>query len=189
MPSSRHCLPILHFRAADRYRENWNRSRSDTIGLSEANNAANAGVTEAYAQAIEQELHLRVRDQAARVPVGPRACDPAAERHAAHEGGEHERLREGRRAEKQLQVVRPDRLVHQPGEAGHGEQREQNTHLAARRQDAVRAQEAGFSPAASRNTAQESSLPSAPRRAAWYWLRTREASGTGRSSSCASCRK
>ena len=40
----------------DRYRENWNRSRSDTIGLSEANNAANAGVTEAYAQAIEQEL-------------------------------------------------------------------------------------------------------------------------------------
>src|SRR5262245_17287190 len=47
---------------------------------------------------------------------------------------------------------------------------------------------AGVSPLTSRKIAHESSLPSAARRAAWYWLRTSDAIGAGRSRSAASCR-
>src|SRR5262249_25162897 len=54
----------------------------------------------------------------------PAARQPRPERHAAHEGREHEGLRERRGAEKQLEVVRPDRLVDEAGEAGERKQRE-----------------------------------------------------------------
>ncbi|MBI2320050.1 MAG: hypothetical protein HYU75_24380 [Betaproteobacteria bacterium] len=52
------------------------------------------------------------------------AAQPGADRHAAHEQGEHQRLRIGRVAEKELEIVAPDRLVDEPGESGDGEQRE-----------------------------------------------------------------
>ena len=44
-------------------------------------------------------------------------AQPGAERHAAHEDRQHQRLRVGGVAEEELEVVRPDRLVDQAGEA------------------------------------------------------------------------
>ncbi|TMG71738.1 MAG: hypothetical protein E6H80_12420 [Betaproteobacteria bacterium] len=63
----------------------------------------------------EQVLHARA----------PAARKPRPQREAPHEGGEHERLRERRRAEVQLEVVRPDGLVDEAGEAREREQGEQ----------------------------------------------------------------
>src|ERR1700682_5062666 len=50
---------------------------------------------------------------------------PGSQRHSSHEDGEHESLRVGGMAEKEFEVVRPDRLVNQSGGPGDGKYREQ----------------------------------------------------------------
>src|SRR6202140_4327591 len=50
---------------------------------------------------------------------------PGSQRHSSHEDGEHQSLRVGGMAEKEFEVVRPDRLVNQSGEPGYDKYREQ----------------------------------------------------------------
>ena len=67
-------------------------------------------------------FHQRVGQQQAPQARQVPPCPPGAQRQAAHEDDQHQRLRVGGMAEKQLQVVRPDRLVDQPGRTGEREQ-------------------------------------------------------------------
>ena len=63
------------------------------------------------------------------------AAEPRAERQAADEHHEHQRLRIGRVAEEELHVVRPDRLVDQPAEAGQHERQRYSASRAPKRVD------------------------------------------------------
>src|SRR6266581_4330163 len=54
--------------------------------------------------------------------ISPPTAQPRPDRHSAHEQRQHQRLRVGRVAEKEFQVVAPDRLVDESGKPGYGEQ-------------------------------------------------------------------
>src|SRR5262249_32080353 len=78
----------------------------------------------------DRRLDPAIRREEVPETRAPAAREPRAERHAAHEGREHERLGERGRAEEQLQIVRPDRLVDQAGEARQREKGEQQPDVA-----------------------------------------------------------
>src|SRR5688572_364528 len=72
------------------------------------------------------ELRGGVADQEVAQAVRPPADEPGAQGHAAHEDREDQGLGVCGVAEEELEVVAPDRLVDQPGEARDGEKGEED---------------------------------------------------------------
>jgi hypothetical protein len=70
----------------------------------------------------DQRLGKRIAEERIGEARRPASAIRRAGRHAAHEDREHQRLRVGRVAEKELQIMRPHRLVDQPGEPRGGEE-------------------------------------------------------------------
>ncbi|TMH88808.1 MAG: hypothetical protein E6H44_09035 [Betaproteobacteria bacterium] len=77
---------------------------------------------ESEREQADHRFDPRVDEQRIDEALGEASRSCGADRHAAHEHGKDERLRVRRMAEKQLQVLRPDRLVDQPGKPGDDEQ-------------------------------------------------------------------
>src|SRR5205814_9066178 len=83
-------------------------------------------VVEREAEHADGRFRRRVRDEQIAPPLRPPARQPRAERQAAHEDREHQRLRIRPVPEEPLEVTRPDRLVDEPRESGRREQREEH---------------------------------------------------------------
>src|SRR5262245_54248791 len=74
----------------------------------------------------DQGFGERVAAQQVLPALRPAAAQPGADRHPAHEQGEHQRLRVRRVAEEQLEVMAPDRLVDEARETGYGEEQKKD---------------------------------------------------------------
>src|SRR5258708_39804170 len=70
----------------------------------------------------DQACSERIAAQQISPACRPPAAEPRPDRHPAHEQRQHQRLRVGRVAEKEFQVVAPDRLVDESRKPGYGEQ-------------------------------------------------------------------
>src|SRR5258708_30364630 len=70
----------------------------------------------------DQAFSERIAAQQISPACRPPAAEPRPDRHPAHEQRQHQRLRVGRVAEKEFQVVAPDGLVDESGKPGYGEQ-------------------------------------------------------------------
>jgi hypothetical protein len=81
---------------------------------------------EQQAKHADQQFNRGIRQQWATQGFTASADQPGTQRHPAHEQHQHERLRVRRMAEEQAQVLRPDRLVDQAGEARQGEDPQQD---------------------------------------------------------------
>ncbi len=103
------------------------RGAMPSAGITRANDRsvdADEDLVEYEPEQADDRLDERVTEQQLRSRAESRD-EPGAERHAAHEDRQHECLRVRRVAQEQLQVVRPDRLVDEAGEAGYDENAEQ----------------------------------------------------------------
>jgi hypothetical protein len=85
---------------------------------------------EAERQQPEDALDQRIAADQPSPAVRASADPPRTQRRTSHEDREHQALRVRRRPEENPKVVRPDRLVDQPGKAGspeHDDQRRPHT--------------------------------------------------------------
>src|SRR5258708_20358079 len=69
----------------------------------------------------DQACSERIAAQQISPACRPPAAEPRPDRHPAHEQRQHQRLRVGRVAEKDFQVVAPDRLVDESRKPGYGQ--------------------------------------------------------------------
>src|SRR5229473_943891 len=70
----------------------------------------------------DQAFSERIAAQQISPACRPPAAEPRSDRHPAHEERQHQRLRVGRVADEEFEVVAPDRFVDEPGKAGYGEE-------------------------------------------------------------------